>query len=62
MKRLCRLIIAAAVLMCLPIMDSRAADSVSIVSDSIDNSSAGGLRVPRLCTRRKRHNGLPPAF
>lgn len=41
MKRLCRLIIAAAVLMCLPIMDSSAADSVSIVSDSIDNSSAG---------------------
>ena len=45
MKRLYRLIIAAVMLLFLPIMDTHAADSVKIVSDSIDNSSAGSCII-----------------
>ena len=45
MKRLCRLIIAATLLLFMPIMNAEAADSVKIAADSIDNSETGSCMI-----------------
>ena len=45
MKRLYRLIIAATLLLFMPILNAEAADSVKIVSESIDNSATGSCLI-----------------